>query len=80
MSRNRENYYITAAWNDLSLVPNMFEVGREGVTEATRMGIMEQYHNVALKQQTAYCVFVVVHIQSGVENVSGIQSVEKLFV
>ena len=68
-SRNGRNYYISAGWDNSSLVPDEFDVGGGGETEAVRNGVQETYTNRDLEAETSYCLFVIVYLDSGVEGV-----------
>ena len=70
VSRGNNRYYITAAWNDPDLVPDTFTVGDQSNTAAVRNGTAETYHNAKLRRKTPYCIYIVVHGESDMSNVS----------
>ena len=70
VSRGNNRYYITAAWNDPDLVPDTFTVGDQSNTVAVRNGTAETYHNAKLRRKTPYCIYIVVHGEWDLSNVS----------
>ena len=64
------NYYLTAAWNSIEDIPDTFAVGDDTETTATYEGAEQVYLNKGLSRLTQYHLFVIVHVDSGVPNVS----------
>ena len=64
------NYYLTAAWNLEEDVPEAFVVGDNTETTATYEGTQQVFLNKGLSRLTQYHLFVIVHVDSGVPNVS----------
>ena len=60
-SRGDNRYYIAAAWNDVSEVPNRFTAGDESRTMAMRSGVNETYFNAKLDRFTPHCYYVIIH-------------------
>ena len=64
------NYYLTAAWNSIENVPDNFVVGDNTETTATYQGTQQVFVNKGLSRLTQYHLFVIVHVDSGVPDVS----------
>ena len=69
-SREGNRYYITAAWNDVTDVPDRFTAGDESTTMAMRSDVNETYFNAELDRFTPHCYYVVVHHISSIGDVS----------
>ena len=66
----RASYYIAAGWDDNSMIPNQFTAGGDRRTTANYFGQAVTFDNPRLDNFRQYCFVAVVHLESGVENVS----------
>ena len=64
------SYYIAGGWDDMSEIPDNFNVGGGGSTTATRLGREETYSNPSLSRESKYCILALVYLDSGVPGVS----------
>ena len=70
VSRGNNGYYITAAWNNHDSVPHDFTVGDHSNSIAVRNRTKETYYNAKLKRKTPYCIYIVVHGEWNISDVS----------
>ena len=78
-NRNNKRYYIAAAWNDLSLVPESFNAGDRSKTTAFRNGVEENYLNARLRPLINYCFYVLIHHMADDGNVSFCSCIKNSF-
>lgn len=64
-------YYIVGGWNNASSIPDTFVIGNDVSTSAIRLnGQRETYLNPKLHPDTLYCVLTMIHVETGIPNVT----------